>query len=195
MNNEKNMNMEAMDNSFDELEHLKEQLGVFKECLDRQKIISDRMLRDSMHSKIMWIRNMNLYVSIAGVVLLPIFVCVLRFYELSWLACAVPCVMMVCEAVVNFRNVRGMNRLADGDLFETARRMLRFKRSEQIQMAIEVPLLFAWLVWVSFEMNTSFVVPLFFGMIVGLVIAFMQFFKEMKDINKIVRQIDDYLKL
>lgn len=194
MDNEKNINMETKDNNVNELEQLRAQLGMFKERLDKQTIISDRMLRDLMHSKIMWMRNVNLYVSIAGLVMLPLIVLILRFMGTSWFPVVAICVMMVAEAVYNFRNIRGMRHLADGDMLETSRRMIRFKRQEQIQMIVEVPLLILWLVWVLCESRFMLNLCVILGGLIGFVVSFFLFRKEMRDINRIVRGIDDYLE-
>lgn len=190
---EEKKNMRENDNVWSEADRLREELAVFKERLNRQTIISDRMLRESMHSKIMWMRNINLYISIAGVILMPLLAFVLIcFTDISWGPVVLMSAMIVFEVVYNIVNTSGMRGLATGDLLATSRRMLRFKRNEKLQMMIEVPLILLWFGWVFYDSHTVFRLPTIIGGIGGLCISFVIFIKEMRCIDRIVRQIDEF---
>jgi len=183
--------MENNMNINNEMEQLKEQLAIFKKKLDTQTIVTDKMLRESTHSKIMWMRNLNRYISIAGLFVLPIVYGILKFAGVPTEAIMVIVIMMIAEAVWNFVTTRGMKTLAAGELLKVKERMLRFKRSEKRQMMIEVPLIIAWLIWVGITANTEFAISFIIGGIIGLVIAFVLFAKEMRYIEEINKQIEE----
>lgn len=64
--------METNNNSnFNELEQLREQMAVFKNRLSKQQIINERLVRNSMGSKMSWIKNF-IWIEIAMVPLLLI---------------------------------------------------------------------------------------------------------------------------
>ena len=48
----------AMENNIMEIEQLRSELNTFKERLDKQQIVNDQLMRQSMKSKMSWIRKM-----------------------------------------------------------------------------------------------------------------------------------------
>ena len=56
------------DNNMNELEQMREQMNIFKSRLDKQQIINEQLVRNSMGSKLSWIKNFVL----GEIILVPI---------------------------------------------------------------------------------------------------------------------------
>ncbi len=188
-------------NTTDELEMLRKELSAFKERLDKQVTVGDKMLRKAMHSKIMWIRNCNVYITVAGLIMLPLVAATVYLFTHSLLLTMTLCIGAIAEALYNAINTRGMKDLSTGALLATSRRMLRFKRNEKLAMAIEVPALIVWLALLTFcmfrnhsgnaQMLSSIYVMLV-GFVLGLVFFAWMFRKEMRLINETVKEIEEF---
>ena len=49
--------METNNNNINELEQLREQMSIFKDKLNKQQIINDQLVRNTMKSKLSWIKS------------------------------------------------------------------------------------------------------------------------------------------
>ncbi|GAY26952.1 hypothetical protein [Prevotella sp. MGM1] len=175
-----------------EMEQLKKQLTIFKEKLDKQTIVSDKMLREATHSKIMWIRNMNRYISVASVVLIPMLYPLFNKIGMPIGASILIFLLMICEAVYNFINTRGMKTLAAGNLIEAGEWLIRFKRNEKLQMMIEIPVIIIWLIWISLTCFSQFLAGALIGSAIGLGLAFWMLSKELRYIKEITETIEEF---
>ena len=69
MEQEKKKQEMAMENNIMEMERLRSELNTFKERLDKQQIVNDQLMRQSMKSKMSWIRKM-LWIEVAFIPIL-----------------------------------------------------------------------------------------------------------------------------
>lgn len=188
-------------NTNDELEMMRKELSTFKERLDKQVTVGDKMLRKAMHSKIMWIHNFNVYTSVIGLFMLPLVASAVYAFTHSLFLTITLCIGAIAEAIYNLRNTRGMKNLSSGDLIATSRRMLRFKRNEKIALAIEVPALLLWLALLVYsifqrhsdnEHMTINIYAMLIGFALGIVVSTWAYRKEMRLINETVKEIEEF---
>ena len=145
--------METMNQEQDnmqELESLRQQVKMFKERMDQQQIVNDRLLRSSMKSRVSWIKQTNGWISAFGLLLMPVVAFIAHYgLGMQWAPVVVLCLALVLEAIFNFWQIHSISAsmFATSDLLTVRRQMLTFKRREQLQMLIEVPLLILWGFW------------------------------------------------
>lgn len=188
-------------NNMQELENLRQQVSEFKERLDEQQIVNDRLMRNSMKSNVSWFKQTNVWICIIGTLFLPFIIFTLRVtLGVQWLPIIVFCVIFLLDVIFNFWQIRSISAsmFAKCDMLTVRRKMIDFKRREKLQMLIEVPLLILWGVWAFMTSNVegdfaqiigySFI----FGALLGLALAFGIFFFEMRSVNKTIRELDDY---
>lgn len=193
------MNQEQ--NNMQELESLRQEVRTFKERMDQQQIVNDRLLRHSMKSQVSWIKHTNGWTSVIGILFLPLAIIGFRYgIGMQWAPIAVLCIAMVLEAIFNFRQIRSISAsmFATCDLLTVKRQMLTFKRREQLQMFIEVPMIILWGVWAFVTADstscTNGLNPVVgaVGFCIGLMIAFIIYLFEMRTLNKTLRELDDF---
>lgn len=195
--------METMNNNqqdMQELENLRQQVSEFKQRMDQQQIINDRLFRRSMTSNVSWVKHTNGWMSVIGILLMPLLVIAFRAgIGMQWAPIVVLCIVLVLEAIFNFWQIRNISAsmFATSDLLTVRSKMLAFKRREILQMVIEVPLLILWCIWAFMTAEStnpigmSPLVPAV-GFGIGLIIAFSIFFFEMRTLNKTLRELEDF---
>lgn len=188
-------------NNMQELESLRQQVSEFKERLDEQQIVNDRLMRNSMKSNVSWFKQTNAWICIIGTLFLPFIIFTLRVtLGVLWLPIIVFCVIFLLDVIFNFWQIRSISTsmFAKCDMLTVRRKMIDFKRREKLQMLIEVPLLILWGVWAFMTSNVEgdfaqiIGYSLIFGALLGLALAFGFFFFEMRSVNKTIRELDDY---
>ncbi len=184
------------------LEMLRDQVAAFKERLDKQEIINDRLIRQAMKSHVSWVKNMNTWVSVVGLLFLPLIIFVLNSIHASWLNIAFITVMMIGEIIFNFYNVHTINDklMSEGDIVTVRQKLLAYKRREMIQTMIEIPLIILWLVWLILDAyyggsnlsTAGGAVSMGIGGLIGLGIGAYLFFREMRSLNRAIHVGDDF---
>ena len=196
--------METMNQEQDnmqELESLRQQVKMFKERMDQQQIVNDRLLRNSMKSRVSWIKQTNGWISAFGLLIMPILAFLAHYgLGMQWAPVVVLCLALVLEAIFNFWQIHSISAsmFATSDLLTVRRQMLTFKRREQLQMLIEVPLLILWGFWafLTADSREDFQGVMSAGAVIGgcigLVVAFVLFFFEIRTLNKTVHELDEF---
>lgn len=171
----------AMDNDFNmsaELEQIRSEYAVLKRKLDGQEIINDRIMLDSVRSKIDVIESQErglLVCCIAAMLLSP--VCHLLFGA-SWWFCGATFLYMayaVYRVLLNRRYFVADNR-AGKDMLPVIKKIKYFRTEYANRLNTGLPLAVVWLVWLVWEVfrhagGSQVVVYVLCGVIVGLAIA------------------------
>ena len=112
--------------------------------------------------------------------------------------------MLVCEAVFNFWNVSTIRDkyLAVDDVLSAQQRLITFKRREKLYTFGILPFLFLWVVWLLFDVYYGTDIPFFpssdrnlvyfVAIAITLAIVFYIFYREMRSLNKAIRDIDEF---
>ena len=197
--------MENQNTNLQELEQLRSQVAEFKNRLEQQEIVSERLLKQAMTGHVSWIKQMSAWGGVVDLALVPLTVYLLRsIVGVSWLPILAVCIVMVFEAFFNFWNVSTIRDkyLAANDVINTQHRLRTYKRREKLYFYIIVPFLLLWLVWLFFDVYSSKDIPFpstdrlifdFAALAIMLAICFYVFYREMRSLNKAIKEIDEFV--
>ena len=196
--------MENQNNNLQELEELRSQVAEFKKRVEQQEIVSRRLLREAMKGHVSWIKQMSIWGSVGELVILPLLVYALRcIVGVSWLPIIAVGLMLVGEAVFNFWNVSTIRdkHLAVDDVLSTQQRLITFKRREKLYLFGMFPFIFLWVVWLLFNVYYGTDIPFpssdrllvdLVLIVIVLVLLFYVFSREMRSLNKAIKDIDEF---
>jgi Flp pilus assembly protein TadB len=197
--------MENQNNNLQELEELRSQVAEFKNRVEQQEIVSRRLLKEAMKGHVSWIKQMSIWGSVGELVILPWLVYALRsIVGVSWLPIIVIVFVIVGEAVFNFWNVSSIRdkHLAVDDVLSVQQRLITFKRRDKLYTFSILPFLFLWFVWLLFDVYYGTDIPFFHSsernlvyfvaVVIILTVFFYVFYREMRSLNKVIRDIDEF---
>ena len=197
--------METQTNNIpvNEVEELRQQLALFKQRLDQQEIVNDRLLRHSMNARLNIFTKTSVVMDAIGLLFMPIILIALHAIGVPWYLGAFVLLMVVIELAYNIAAHRHLQRLfTDGnDLLTVRRGLLRFKKTERLWMLIAVPLLIVWLLAFYWQQGifsgeltgaaASGLVTSAIGAFFGLLFCFGFYAWEMHRVNLSIREIDE----
>ena len=190
--------MENQNNNLQELEQLRSQVAEFKSRMEQQEIVSRHLLDEAMKGHVSWIKQMSVWGGFVDLALVPLVIYALRgIVGVSWLPVIAVCTVMVIEAFFNFWNVSTIRDkyLAANDVINTQKRLRTYKRRE-------IPFLLLWLVWLFFDVYSGKDIPFpstdrlifdFAAIAILFAICFYVFYREMRSLNKAVKEIDEFV--
>ena len=196
--------MENQNNNLQELEELRSQVAEFKNRMEQQEIVSLRLLKEAMKGHVSWIKQMSIWGSVGELVILPFLVYALRsIVGVSWLPIIVVGLVIVGEAVFNFWNVSTIRNkhLAVDDVLSAQQRLITFKRREKLYTYGILPFIFLWVVWLLFDVYYGTDIPFpssdrllvdLVLIVIVLVLLFYAFSREMRSLNKAIKDIDEF---
>ena len=197
--------MENQNNNLQELEELRSQVAEFKNRVEQQEIVSRRLLKEAMKGHVSWIKQMSIWGSVGELVILPLLVYALRcIVGVSWLPIIAVGLVIVGEAVFNFWNVSSIRdkHLAVDDVLSVQQRLITFKRREKLYTYGILPFIFLWVVWLLFDVYYGTDIPFFpssernlvyfVAVVITLAVVSYVFYREMRSLNKAIRDIDEF---
>ena len=136
-----------------ELEEMRSQVAILKQKLDKQAIISDSHIRNSMKSKRADMTRIVAGTIVAGVLALPY--CTLAFYKLgfSWLFIGATDIMLaVCLGLTIMQNIT-LKKLdfTQGNLVDVAEKLNKVKTHYHEWIKIALPMILIWAGWMAYE--------------------------------------------
>ena len=195
--------MENQNNNLQELESLRSQVAEFKSRMEKQEIVNHRLLKQAMTGHVSWFKKFNIWSDVIGLCFMPLMAHFLREIGCSWAPIVFLLIIIVGELIFNIWNTSSISsqRLMADDVLTSRQRLIRFKQRERWQMVIEVPLLVLWVFWVYFDgpghtsqNQTEWAVRLIIGFVIGFGIGFYIYSREMRSLNKAIKEIDEFDK-
>ncbi len=196
--------MEKQNNNLQELGELRSQLVEFKNRMEQQEIVSRRLLKEAMKGHVSWIKQMSFWGSVAELALLPLLVYVLRSIAgFLWLPIIVIGLLIAGEAVFNFWNVSTIRdkHLAVDDVLSAQQRLITFKRREKLYTFSIVPFILLWLACIPFGVfhgtdipfpSSDRLVVYCVAIVIVFALLFYVFSREMRSLNKAIKDIDEF---
>ena len=181
----------------DEVDELRQQIAQFKQRLDQQEIINDRLMRHTINARISILTKTSVIIDAVGLLITPFAIWYLDKVGISWILGIFALIAVIVELIYNIICHRKIQRLfTDGnDLLTVRRGLLKFRRSERLQMLIAVPLIILWIIAIMWQLgvfvHTQELIRMSLAIIIGLLICFGLFAWEMHRINNSIREIDD----
>lgn len=190
-----------VEQNFDEMRN---QIAILKGKLDKQEIVNDHLMRETMKMKVGKI-SISTYRSLACAVLCLVMYPILGYTGVFSIPLVIfTCVMMAfCVVASLWTYLPVMNtNLMSADLATVAGVMARFKRLSELWLHFVTPSLLAiWLPWTCYDytsqmgvdgMNRIYLcVPLLVGSAVGSVIGYIWHRKAVNAAQDIIRQIEE----
>lgn len=199
------------DNNMNELEQMREQMNIFKNRLDKQQIINEQLVRNSMGSKLSWIKNFVL----GEIILVPILLIIMATFHasegLSWWLFAFLSLGLVADVVGDYIiNRIPKSELLSGDLVATSQRLIKMKKLRTSWFIAGIIFMTIWLVWFIIEIvmrlddgcnlpDHNIVVGIMvagiaIGALIGIFVAWLIYRKMQRTNNQLIEQIDQVIK-
>ena len=203
-------------NTMMELEQMREQMQVLRNKLDTQEIVNEKLVKNSVKSKMSWIKKF-VYFELLLVPFTALMAYVLKeMFNLSWFTYAFIVVLSAIDAVCDYRiNVAALDleKVEKHNLSDTLQKLVAMKKMRAkaffIMMLLSIPLF----MWVSIEMwqyistitlkddlHTHIVYAGAYGGFVGGIIGFIvgiyisiRIYRKMQTTNdEIIAQIEEF---
>ena len=185
-------------------QEMREQMALLREHLDKQEIVSDRLLREAMKMKtkdIKYTKNMVYGAAAFCLVIYPL----TTFTKMGdWPFALATCAMMMFCVLATYYIHRPVERLnyMTADLATVARVMARFKKQYDDWLHYVTPaLIVPWLAWVCYEVAWKhapagtnpwlMAVPLLVGGCLGGLIGYRYHRKAVNAAKAIIEQIEE----
>lgn len=192
-----------------ELELMRSQMEDFKAQLDKQKIVNEKMIIGSMKKSMSWIKRFVYFECCLVPIIAVSWLAIKEYALLSWLNYAFLMTMVIVSVIADYRI--NVSAISDADysrnnLLTTMNKLIRMKRQRSIEMMIEVPTLFIWLLWSGIEVWIYMpadapdcargavyggIVGGVIGGVCGLIFAFRIFFKMQRTNDEVISQINE----
>ena len=146
-----------MNNENFEFENMREQMNTLKNKLDKQAIVNERFIRQSMKKTASNINYRYRIIMALSVFMVPYgywaFCKICGFSLLFWIITSI--FMLVCGGATfyNSRNVNDTNLMRD-NLIETSQKMARAKKFEANWLFFGIPAVILWFSWFMYNMYT-----------------------------------------
>ncbi len=186
-----------------EVDELREQLALFKQRLDQQEIISDRLMRRSMNARISIFTKTSVIADIVVLLMMPLVFWVFSKMGVSWYLTLILLLGVIVELAYNIICHRQIQRLftEGNDLLTVRRGLLKFKKAERQAMLISLPLITLWALALCWQLGVfadnptasvaAIGIRVGIGFCIGTLIVFCGYFWEMHRVNRSIREIDE----
>ena len=203
--------METNNNNINELEQLREQMSIFKDKLNKQQIINDQLVRNTMKSKLSWIKSFVW----GEIIIIPILLLGMAVFHagtgLSWWLYGFLAIGLIADATGDFIiNRIPKGQLLSGDLVETSKRLVKMKKQRTSWFIIGLIFVTIWLVWfiVEFVLKTDpgcalpdhnlviaiMAIAVAVGGVIGGIISWLIFRKMQRTNNQLIEQINQVIQ-
>lgn len=197
-------------NNNNELEQLRSQMSIFKSKLDKQEIINEQLVRNTMTHKLSWIKKFVWGEIILVPILLAFFAVVHHLEGYSWWLFAYMAMLLIADVVGDYRiNNISKGRLMSDDLVETCRRLTKMKKYRIGWFIAGAIFTTIWLVWFCIEtvllLNDSCSTPdhnivvtiivgsIVVGGIIGITIAWLITHKMQRTNSQLIEQLNQII--
>ena len=193
--------MENSEINNSELETMRAQIALLKEKLDKETIVSERILRDTMRHKARTI-NTNAWISVAA----SIFVIIWALAYIPkegfswWFAGATVLMMLVCD-FFTWKYHKDVNaKTMSGDLLTVAKVMKQLRDNYKKWLKYSIAMISVWFVWLSVEfcirlndwrLAVVMIIALLIGLAIGGFIGLKMHNSVIRNAEEIIQQIED----
>ena len=203
--------METNNNNINELEQLREQMSIFKDKLNKQQIINDQLVRNTMKSKLSWIKSFVW----GEIIIIPILLLGMAVFHagtgLSWWLYGFLAIGLIADATGDFIiNRIPKGQLLSGDLVETSKRLVKMKKQRTSWFIIGLIFVTIWLVWFIVELvlktdpdcalpDHNLVIAIMaiavaVGGVIGGIVSWFIFRKMQRTNNQLIEQINQVIQ-
>ena len=193
--------MENSEINNSELETMRAQIALLKEKLDKETIVSEKILRDTMRHKARSI-NTNAWISVAASIFVMIWA--LAYIPKEgfswWFAGATVLMMLVCD-FFTWKYHKDVNaKTMSGDLLTVAKVMKQLRDNYKKWLKYSIAMISVWFVWLSAEfcirlndwkLALIMIVALLIGLVIGGFIGLKMHNSVIRNAEEIIQQIEE----
>ena len=181
-----------------ELETLRSQMDILRNKLERENIINEKLMRETMRSRVSTINRQG-WISIAAAICMVLWF-PLCFNTLSTAFIITTIVFTAVDAIATWIIHKQVDerQLMSEDMRTVANKMKTLKKRYQWSTVIELPLVLAWCVWFCYEVIQMTGEPwqfmagaVAFGALIGFFIALKMYRKVIDNCDAIIQQIEE----
>ena len=184
-----------------ELDSMRQQMETLKKKLEKQEIVNDRIIRQSMKKTASSISTRYYFIMALGILMVPYMYFV--FYEHFGLSLAFSIAsgvfMLVCTGATYYNSLNLSNsNMMRGNLLEVRRKMARAKKFDANWLFFGIPAVIVWLAWLGYEFYQkdgdtalAMIIGAVIGGTIGAIIGFSIHFKTQRQYQEIIDQIED----
>ena len=193
--------MENSEINNSELETMRAQIALLKEKLDKETIVSEKLLRDTMRHKARNI-NANAWISVAASIFVIIWaVAYIPKEGFSWwFAGATILMMLVCD-FFTWKYHKDVNaKTMSGDLLTVAKVMKKLRDNYKKWLKYSIAMISVWFVWLSIEfciqlndwrLAVVMIIALLIGLAIGGFIGLKMHNSVIRNAEEIISQIEE----
>ena len=142
-----------------ELQELKEQFILLNEKLEKQKIINETLIKESMTQKISYVEKVQKRYFIITLLASPLMIALLLLYKAHWALVLFVLVALGIEGFLHYRAYRILSpkELMDMGFVDAMERVSRFKRfSNIVAWVMAIPALIMFVMFIGLVTNYTF---------------------------------------
>ena len=186
-----------------ELQEMKEQLAILTQKLEKEAIVNERLIRQSMKNKASSIRRAAIVESIITLIMIPYFIWVMpNVIAISTGLCCFTCFFMVLALVCNYyiHSRFRPDKFVLGNLLEVRKDTLMIKRFYINWLKfIGLPFIIVFFSWFVHDIRIAYpgedlngiYYGIGFGILLGTIIGTIQFKKIQNTADEILEQIEE----
>lgn len=187
-----------MNNDFAELQELKEQFNILNEKLEKQIIINETLIKESMKKKLSYVDRTYKMYKTAFVITTPLLIALLLLYKASMVLCIFVGLSLIVEMILYRKEYRKLNtkELMSLNHIEAVERVVTFKKNfkrNTIIMLIPGVILFVAFVGLvtgyKFEIGTVVLYLIF--VLLALTYEFVCYKKMFSKLDSVLKQIEE----
>ena len=184
-----------------ELSNMRQQMETLKKKLEKQEIVNDRIIRQSMKKTANSISVRYNILMVLGLLMVPYMYFV--FYKQLGLSLAFSIASgifkLVCTGATYYNSLNLSNsNMMHENLLDVRRRMARAKKFDANWLFFGIPAIIVWLGWLGYEFYQkdgdtalAMIIGAAVGGVIGAIIGFSMHFKTQRQYQEIIDQIEE----
>jgi len=193
-----------------ELEEMRNQIALFKEEINKQQIVNDRLVLDIIKSKMNIFKRTIIWESALMAFIVVDFLFLGYIGTFSWPFVAFSILGVLPFAVSEIINSYRSQQVPDGNLLQTSENLVKAKRSRTQKLLWGIPFILVFCGWASYDMAHHYAldmgctngevpmscwyasaIPVIFGLVVGGIAGLVWHFSLQKRSDEIIKQIKE----
>ena len=186
-----------------ELQEMKEQLALLMRKLEKEIIVSERLIRKAMKEKAYWLRRNLIIESIVCLMMIPFFIWILPgISKVSTQFCIISVAFMLLAVFYSYYMYSRFHpkKFIEGNLIEVRKETLRFKKlTLRWTYCIGIPFLIVYIIFFIYEKMQFYQGELLkivlicgaVGFFLGGIIGGLQLKRTLRTANEILKQIEE----
>ena len=183
---------------FAELQELREQFNILSEKLEKQTIINETLIKESMKKKLSYVDRTYKMYKIALVITTPLLIALLFLYKASLVFCVFVVMLLIVEMILYRREFRKLDtkELMSLNHIEAVERVVTFKKNfKRNSIVMLIPSIIIFIAFIGlvtdykFDMGTVIFYAIF--VLLALTYEFVRYKKMFSKLDAILKQIKE----